>query len=63
MLRHEASNGLNKLGSIADNKEILKVATERNVRPIIEKLSMSRVNKGFQKMCDGKARYRVVLKN
>jgi D-arabinose 1-dehydrogenase-like Zn-dependent alcohol dehydrogenase len=51
------------LGSIADNKEILKVATERNVRPIIEKLSMSRVNKGFQKMCDGKARYRVVLKN
>ncbi|KAF1317295.1 Mannitol dehydrogenase, partial [Globisporangium splendens] len=52
-----------KMGSIADIKDMLEVAAEKNVRPIIEKLPMSRANEGLQKVRDGKVRYRVVLEN
>ncbi|KAF1317272.1 Nadp-dependent alcohol dehydrogenase c 2, partial [Globisporangium splendens] len=52
-----------KMGSIADIKEMLAVAAEKDVRPVVEKLPMSRANEGLQKVCDGKVRYRVVLEN
>ncbi|KAF1320373.1 Mannitol dehydrogenase, partial [Globisporangium splendens] len=51
------------LGSIQDIKAMLKVASEKHVRPIIQKLPMSEVNEGLRMMREGSARYRVVLEN
>lgn len=51
------------VGSIADIKDMLALASAENVRPIVQKLPMSRVNEGLQMVRDGKARYRVVLEN
>ncbi|KAJ8564062.1 hypothetical protein ON010_g7281 [Phytophthora cinnamomi] len=51
------------IGSIQDIKDMLELAATANVRPIIEKLPMSDVNKGLDKVRDGSVRYRVVLEN
>ncbi|RLN92348.1 hypothetical protein BBJ28_00004994 [Nothophytophthora sp. Chile5] len=51
------------IGSIANIKEMLQVASEKNVRPVIQKLPMSKVNEGIQMVRDGTVRYRVVLEN
>ncbi|RLN50508.1 hypothetical protein BBJ28_00026288 [Nothophytophthora sp. Chile5] len=51
------------IGSIADVKDMLQVASEKNVRPVIQKLPMSKVNEGIQMVRDGTVRYRVVLEN
>jgi alcohol dehydrogenase (NADP+) len=51
------------IGSIADIKDMLKLASEKNVRPVIQKLPMSEVNKGLDMVRDGSVRYRVVLEN
>lgn len=52
-----------KIGSIQDVKDMLKLASEKDVRPVIQKLPMARVNEGIQLVRDGKVRYRVVLEN
>ena len=52
-----------KIGSIKDIKEMLELAAEKNVHPIIQRLPMSQVNEGIQMVHSGKARYRVVLEN
>ncbi|TYZ68187.1 hypothetical protein PybrP1_001634 [[Pythium] brassicae (nom. inval.)] len=52
-----------KIGSIADIKDMLALAAERNVRPVIQKLPMSRVNDGLAMVRDGSVRYRIVLEN
>ncbi|KAL3656832.1 hypothetical protein V7S43_018292 [Phytophthora oleae] len=51
------------IGSVQDIKDMLDVAAKGNVRPIIEKMPMSDVNKGLDKVRDGSVRYRVVLEN
>jgi alcohol dehydrogenase (NADP+) len=51
------------IGSIADIKDMLKLASEKNVRPVIQKLPMSEVNKGIEMVRNGSVRYRVVLEN
>ncbi|TYZ67543.1 hypothetical protein PybrP1_004586, partial [[Pythium] brassicae (nom. inval.)] len=51
------------VGSIADIKDMLALASAENVRPIIQKMPMSRVNEGLQMVRDGTVRYRVVLEN
>uniref|UniRef100_H3GMM7 Alcohol dehydrogenase-like C-terminal domain-containing protein n=1 Tax=Phytophthora ramorum TaxID=164328 RepID=H3GMM7_PHYRM len=51
------------IGSIEDIKDMLKLASEKNVRPIIQKLPMAKVNEGITIMREGRARYRVVLEN
>ncbi|RLN95438.1 hypothetical protein BBJ28_00008146 [Nothophytophthora sp. Chile5] len=51
------------IGSIADIKDMLKVASEKNVRPVIQKLPMAKVNEGIKMVRDGTVRYRVVLEN
>ncbi|KUF98277.1 Acyl-CoA-binding domain-containing protein 4 [Phytophthora nicotianae] len=48
---------------IEDIEDMLKVASEKNVRPIIQKLPMAKVNEGITIMREGRARYRVVLEN
>ncbi|ETL85866.1 hypothetical protein L917_14651 [Phytophthora nicotianae] len=51
------------IGSLQDVKDMLKVASEKNVRPVIQKLPMSKVNEGLNMVRQGRARYRVVLEN
>jgi D-arabinose 1-dehydrogenase-like Zn-dependent alcohol dehydrogenase len=51
------------LGSIQDIKDMLQVASEKNVRPIIQKLPMTEANEGLRMVREGLARYRVVLEN
>jgi alcohol dehydrogenase (NADP+) len=51
------------IGSVQDVKDMLKVASEKNVRPVIQKLPMSKVNEGLDMVRQGRARYRVVLEN
>ncbi|GMF39408.1 unnamed protein product [Phytophthora fragariaefolia] len=51
------------IGSIQDIKEMLELASKKNVRPIIQKLPMSKVNEGLNMVREGRVRYRVVLEN
>ncbi|RLN27280.1 hypothetical protein BBJ28_00021083 [Nothophytophthora sp. Chile5] len=51
------------IGSAQDVKDMLALAAAKNVRPIIQKLPMSKVNDGIAMMRSGKVRYRVVLEN
>ncbi|RLN95439.1 hypothetical protein BBJ28_00008147 [Nothophytophthora sp. Chile5] len=51
------------IGSISDVKDMLALAAEKNVRPVIQTLPMSRANDGIQMVRDGTVRYRVVLEN
>jgi alcohol dehydrogenase (NADP+) len=44
-------------------REMLEFAAKHNVRPMIQKLPMSKCNEGVQMIRDGKPRYRVVLEN
>ncbi|ETI31464.1 hypothetical protein PPTG_06282 [Phytophthora nicotianae INRA-310] len=51
------------IGSIQDIKDMLELASKKNVRPVIQKLPMSKVNEGIQMVRNGTVRYRVVLEN
>ncbi|KAF1331214.1 Mannitol dehydrogenase, partial [Globisporangium splendens] len=51
------------IGSIPDIKDMLKVASEKNVRPIIQKMPMTKANEGLRMVREGSVRYRVVLEN
>uniref|UniRef100_H3GAV7 Enoyl reductase (ER) domain-containing protein n=1 Tax=Phytophthora ramorum TaxID=164328 RepID=H3GAV7_PHYRM len=51
------------IGSIQDIKDMLELAAKANVRPIIQKLPMAKVNDGLNMVRDGSVRYRVVLEN
>ncbi|KAJ1944325.1 hypothetical protein FBU59_002633 [Linderina macrospora] len=54
-------------GSLIGGKNIIKqtldFAAEHNIRPIIERFPMAKVNEALEHMDQGKARYRVVLEN
>ncbi len=51
------------IGGMNDVKEMLTLAAEKNVRPVIQKMSMKDANKGIKMVDEGKVRYRVVLEN
>ncbi|TDH66388.1 uncharacterized protein CCR75_009297 [Bremia lactucae] len=51
------------IGSIQNIKDMLQLASEKNVRPVIQKMPMSKVNDGVKLVRDGTVRYRVVLEN
>ncbi|KAE8881131.1 hypothetical protein PF003_g34651 [Phytophthora fragariae] len=51
------------IGSIQDIKDMLELASKENVRPMIQKLPMSKVNEGLDMVREGRVRYRVVLEN
>ncbi|RLN06522.1 hypothetical protein BBJ28_00017068 [Nothophytophthora sp. Chile5] len=42
-------------------KDMLELASKENVRPIIQKLPMSKANEGLDMVREGRVRYRVVL--
>ncbi|ETI31452.1 hypothetical protein F441_04334 [Phytophthora nicotianae CJ01A1] len=58
-----ANFGGSNIGSIKDIKDMLEVASKKNVRPVIQKLPMSKANEGIKMVRDGSVRYRVVLEN
>ncbi|ETK71873.1 hypothetical protein L917_20682 [Phytophthora nicotianae] len=41
------------IGSIQDIKDMLELASKKNVRPVIQKLPMSKVNEGIQMVRNG----------
>ncbi|KAJ2685973.1 hypothetical protein IWW39_003924 [Coemansia spiralis] len=49
------------IGGVIALKRALEFAAENNIRPIIEKYPISKVNEALQHMDQGKARYRIVL--
>jgi alcohol dehydrogenase (NADP+) len=51
------------IGGIKDTVDMLKLAAEKGVRPVIQKLHMSDANEGIAMVDQGKVRYRVVLQN
>ncbi|KAG7385830.1 hypothetical protein PHYBOEH_008881 [Phytophthora boehmeriae] len=51
------------IGSIQDIKDMLALASEKNVRAIVQQMPMSKVNDGIAMMREGRVRYRVVLEN
>ncbi|KAK9702497.1 hypothetical protein K7432_011206 [Basidiobolus ranarum] len=51
------------IGSIDDQKAMLDFCTKHNVRTMIEKFPMSKIDEAIQRVRDGKVRYRVVLEN
>lgn len=51
------------IGGIKDTEDMLALAAARNVRPVIQKMPMSKANEGIQLVDQGKVRYRVVLEN
>ncbi|KAG1692042.1 hypothetical protein DVH05_025851 [Phytophthora capsici] len=56
--------GVKFVGSnIGSIKDMLEVASKKDVRPAIQKLPMSKVNEGIKMVRDGTMRYRVVLEN
>ncbi|KAG3139226.1 hypothetical protein PC128_g25396 [Phytophthora cactorum] len=42
---------------------MLALASEKNVRAIVQQMSMSKVNESIAMMREGRVRYRVVLEN
>ena len=48
-------------GSPYQIKEMLKFAARHNVQPMTEHYKMADVNEAFEKMRNGKPRYRIVL--
>ncbi|EGZ10798.1 hypothetical protein PHYSODRAFT_287119 [Phytophthora sojae] len=51
------------IGSMQDIQDMLDVASKKNVRAVIQKLPMAKVNEGIKMVRDGSVRYRVVLEN
>lgn len=51
------------IGSVGVIKEMLQVASEKNVRPVVQKLPMAEANKGLDMVRNNTVRYRVVLEN
>ncbi|TMW61719.1 hypothetical protein Poli38472_010782 [Pythium oligandrum] len=51
------------IGGIKDTVDMLALAAEKNVRPVIQKLPMKEAKQGVKMVDEGRARYRVVLEN
>ncbi|OMJ16378.1 putative mannitol dehydrogenase [Smittium culicis] len=62
-VKNEVFIGGSLIGGIQRVKESLEFASKHNIRPLIEKMPMDKVNEGVNRVRDGKARYRVVLEN
>jgi uncharacterized zinc-type alcohol dehydrogenase-like protein len=63
LVSHELSITGSFLGSRETMKEMLIFAQEHDIKPKIELMPMSQVNKALKKVRENKARYRVVLEN
>ncbi|KAJ2607565.1 hypothetical protein H4S08_004779 [Coemansia sp. RSA 1365] len=51
------------IGGVDVLQKTLDFAAEHNIRPIIERLPMEKVNEALERVNSGKARYRIVLDN
>ncbi|KAF9957374.1 hypothetical protein BGZ72_001864 [Mortierella alpina] len=61
LLSHEVSLAGSAIGSAGAVREMLQFAAEKNVRPWIEKMSMSDPNAAVKHMMEGRPRYRIVM--
>lgn len=50
-------------GSPIQLRTMMDFAARKNIKPIVEEFPMSKINDALQHLRDGKARYRIVLKN
>jgi uncharacterized zinc-type alcohol dehydrogenase-like protein len=63
LIMGEKSVGGSPLGSPAHTKTMLDFCARHGIYPITEEFPMEKVNDALQHLADGKARYRIVLKN
>lgn len=63
MIGGEKSVSGSPLGSIGLTRKMLAFCVRHDIYPIVEEFPMSQVNEAMQHLKDGKARFRVVLKN
>ena len=63
LIMARASIGGSLIGSPQEIKEMLQLAVEKNVRPMVEERAMKDANQAIIDMQDGKSRYRYVLVN
>ncbi len=63
LVSHEISITGSFLGNRAAMKEMLKFAQVHGIKPKVELMPMSQVNKAIQRVRENKARYRIVLVN
>ena len=63
IVSHELAIAGSFLGNRVTMKEMLKFAQEHDIKPKIELMPMSQVNKAIKRVKENKARYRVVLEN
>jgi ubiquitin len=63
LLMREISVSGSLIGSPKIMREMLEFAGKHKVFPVIEKIPMSKVNEGIQKVLDNNVRFRVVLEN
>ena len=59
----EKTVGGSPLGSPALTKTMLNFCVRHNIYPTVEEFSMDKVNEAIKHLEDGKARFRIVLKN
>jgi uncharacterized zinc-type alcohol dehydrogenase-like protein len=63
LLGGEKTVGGSPIGSPAVTKTMLDFCVRHNIYPTVEEFPMSKVNEAMQHLEDGKARFRIVLKN
>lgn len=63
LLSGEKTVGGSPIGSPAVTKTMLDFCVRHNIYPTVEEFPMSKVNEAMQHLEDGKARFRIVLKN
>jgi len=63
VVAHEVSITGSFIGNHAAMKEMLRFAQDSGIKPMIELMPMTQVNKAIQRVRENKARYRIVLVN
>jgi uncharacterized zinc-type alcohol dehydrogenase-like protein len=63
MISFQLSIGASPLGSPATTRNMLEFVSRHHIKPIVEEFPMSKVNEAMDRLKNGKARYRIVLKN
>ena len=61
LLSHEVALAGSAIGSADAVREMLQFAADKNVRPWIERMSMSDPNAAVKHLMEGRPRYRIVM--
>lgn len=63
LLPGQKSLGASPLGSPATLAKMLEFCARHDIVPMVEEMPMSRINEAFERLEEGKPRYRIVLQN